>query len=107
MYVSNFFGQGGTWTQLATFWGTQNDWTKVQIDLSDWVGLSSVRIKFVLDDNRDTHTSSGINNHQRDGWFIDDVRIQDAPRGRGREPAGECHHAQHRSELDTEHECHV
>ncbi len=80
VYVSNFFGQGGTWTQLATFWGTQNDWTKVQIDLSDWVGLSSVRIKFVLDDNRDTHTSSGINNHQRDGWFIDDVRIQDAPR---------------------------
>ena len=79
VYISNFYGQGGTWTQLRSYWGKQGEWEMVQIDLADWAGLKSVRIKFVLDDARDTHTSSGINNHQRDGWHIDDVRIQDSP----------------------------
>ena len=75
VYISNFYGQGGTWQQLAYYSGTQSEWTKVQIDLSNWVGLSSVRIKFVLDDNRDTNGGYGEQNHQSDGWYIDSVRI--------------------------------
>ena len=67
VYVSNFFGQTGTWEQVATYWGVQADWVREQIDLSKYVGSSSVRIKFVLDDARDTHTSSGINNHHATG----------------------------------------
>ena len=77
-FSSNYFGQEGTWQQLATYYGTLNEWTRVAIDIPPtFAGLDSVRIKFVLDDNRDTHTSSGINNHQRDGWFIDNIRIEE------------------------------
>ncbi|MBA7612302.1 hypothetical protein ES703_19538 [subsurface metagenome] len=78
VYVSNYYGQSGSWEQLAYYTGTQSEWTRVQLDLSDYVGLSSVRIKFVLDDNRDTHTSYGEDNHQADGWYIDDIRISEA-----------------------------
>ena len=78
IYISNYFGQEGTWQSLATYWGTLNEWTRVTIDIpATFVGLDSVRIKFVLDDNRDTHTSSGINNRQRDGWYLDNIRIDE------------------------------
>ena len=79
VYVSTFFGKGGTWEQVGSFYGVLNQWTRVQINLSKWVGSSSVRLKFVLDDSQDTYTSSGINNHQREGWYLDDIRIQDSP----------------------------
>jgi hypothetical protein len=36
-----------------------------------------VRIRFVLDDNRDTHPWDGENNHRRDGWYIDNIRIDE------------------------------
>ncbi|MEK7353050.1 MAG: hypothetical protein AABZ77_00905, partial [Chloroflexota bacterium] len=80
VYVSNYYGQSGTWQELANYAGTQSEWTMVQLDLSNYVGLSAVRIKFVLDDNRDNQTYyGGDQSHQADGWYIDDIRIQNAP----------------------------
>ena len=81
LHISNFFGRAGTWEPLATFWGVVGDWTRFQVDIpSKYVGLNTVRIKFVLDDSRDTYTSSGINNH----------RIQLLPRRDGGQ-----HHTRH------------
>ncbi len=80
VYVSNYYGRPGTWQQVAYYTGTQAEWTQVQIDLTSFSGLNAVRVKFVLDDNRDTDGYSGENNAQSDGWYVDDIRVQDAPR---------------------------
>ncbi|MBI4283376.1 MAG: immune inhibitor A, partial [Chloroflexi bacterium] len=79
VYVSNYYGQSGSWQQLAAYTGTQSTWTRVKLDLSAYVGSPSVRIKFILDDNRDTETYyGGDQSHAADGWYIDDVRISEA-----------------------------
>jgi hypothetical protein len=61
---------GHTWTYLKYFDGTQLTWEQYQIDLSDpdYMG-DSTRIRF-----RVWCRSSGD-----DGWYIEDVRIKDAP----------------------------
>ncbi|MBN2384135.1 immune inhibitor A [bacterium] len=57
---------GSTWTQLASFNGTQSNWTEASYDLSAYVGNSNVQIRFRLD----TDGSQAY-----DGWHIDDVSI--------------------------------
>ena len=57
---------GNTWTEVATYTGTQSQWTFESIDLSAFCGLNDVRIRFRL-------TSDGA--VTEDGWYIDDVKI--------------------------------
>ena len=64
--VSDYYGQAGTWKTLATYSGTQANWVQGQVDLSDYVGLSNVRIRFRSYE------------YYGDGWYIDDVRIEDS-----------------------------
>jgi len=42
--VSDNYGQSGTYKIHKTYYRTQNDWIQEQIDLSEYVGLSNVRI---------------------------------------------------------------
>ncbi|NOY69713.1 MAG: hypothetical protein GXP53_09560 [Deltaproteobacteria bacterium] len=74
VYLSTQKGQPGTWTQLTAFSGS-SDWTYTQLDLSPWVGLPQVRIKFVMNDNNSSYGCSLT----RAGWTIDDVTIEEAP----------------------------
>jgi hypothetical protein len=69
--VSDNYGQSGTYTKLKTYSYTQDDWVQEQVDLSDYAGLSNVRIRFRL------YNYYGYSGY--DGWYIDDVRIEDAP----------------------------
>jgi len=78
--VSNFCGQAGTWDTLATFYGTQADWVRVQLDLSNYVGLSQVRVRFCLWGYSDNDAYGG---EIRDGWYIDDVNICEKPGSTG------------------------
>jgi hypothetical protein len=50
---------------------TQNEWTRLQLDLSPYMGSSEAVIRFQVED-----TSSSSNYY---GWFIDDVELHDAP----------------------------
>jgi len=76
VYLSTNKGQAGTWTQLASFKGSQSAWKKEQIDLSNWAGLPDIRIKFVMEDNR---SANGNCTERLAGWTIDDVALEDAP----------------------------
>ena len=67
-YVHISTDQGRSWIQLARYGGTQVNWNQRQLDLHDYAGLSEVRIRFRL------YTYSSY-----DGWYIDDVRIEDSP----------------------------
>ncbi|MBN2381737.1 hypothetical protein JXQ70_02545, partial [bacterium] len=58
--------EGATWTNIATFTGTQTSWTLENYDLSPYLGNSSVQIRFRLQTN---------NTGTRDGWHIDDVDV--------------------------------
>lgn len=60
---------GGAWTTLQRYQGTQNAWSNERIDLSAYAGHSDVRIGFRLYSNPDVHTA--------DGWYIDDVTVFD------------------------------
>ena len=56
---------GGPWTTLATYSGTQSAWQQVTLDLSAYAG-SQARIRFELvTDYSVTY----------DGWYVDDVQI--------------------------------
>jgi len=57
---------GQNWTALQKHHGSQPDWKKESIDLSEYEGSQSIKIRFRL-------TSDG--GTQRDGWYIDDVKI--------------------------------
>jgi hypothetical protein len=65
-YVEISTDYGDTWTSLASYSGTQASWKQHDppVDLSDYAGLSTVRIRF----RRYSHWGG-------DGWYIDDVRI--------------------------------
>ena len=67
--VSDSYGQPGTWAMLGQYDGTQASWVQQQVDLSDYVGLPNVRVRF----------SHYEQNGSCDGVYIDDVRIEDAP----------------------------
>ena len=73
VYLSTNNGQPGTWTQVGYFYGTRSDWGYDQIDLSQWAGLPSVRIKFEIVD------AVYGTNERGEGWTIDDVSVEEAP----------------------------
>jgi hypothetical protein len=74
VYVSGDNGQ--IWTSMAAWTGSRPDWTKVTLDLSQFVGSSDVRVRFSLDDNTE---SGGRPNDVAGGWWIDDLRVEDLP----------------------------
>ena len=63
---------GSTWINpaLAAFTGTQATMTREQLDLSAYAGSANVRIRFHLVTD---------NSVVMDGWYVDDVRIAEAP----------------------------
>lgn len=75
VYVSTNKGQPGTWTQVASFIGSQTAWKKEQIDLTAYHGQADVRLKFVMNDNPG---SDGVTQRAA-GWTIDDVVIEEIP----------------------------
>ena len=77
VYISTDHGHGGTWVQLASYSQSQGDWAQKQLDLTAY-RASTVRIMFVMDDNRDTHSYNSYHNRFGWGWDIDDVRIGEA-----------------------------
>jgi len=65
-YVSVSTNGGSSWTQVASYDGTQSTWTEEIIDLTPYVGTSQFKVRFVLD-------SDGW--ISEDGWYVDDVHI--------------------------------
>ena len=64
LYISN--NGGNNWNQIANI-SSNSTWQNAIIDLSKYIGLANIAIKF---------QSIGNNN---DGYFIDDILIDDAP----------------------------
>ena len=70
--IAYYDGQVWHWSTLATYgYGTQDNWQRVQLDLSSYAGQSQVKIRFCL--YEDSYSGVG------DGWYIDDVAIQEKP----------------------------
>ncbi len=65
-YVEVSTNNGSSWTDVATYDGSQSTWTEETIDLTSYVGTSQFKIRFLLD-------SDGY--IERDGWYVDDVLI--------------------------------
>ncbi len=62
---------GSTWTALgASYSGSQPWWSREQLDLAAFAGFVDVRIRFRL------VTDESV---QKDGWYIDDVTVGEAP----------------------------
>jgi hypothetical protein len=61
---------GATFTQVASFTGTNTTWTQATINLNAFAGQSSVRILFQL------FSDDSIT---RDGWYVDDVVVTGSP----------------------------
>ena len=59
---------GSAWTRVYNVLGTRTSWREQSIDLSQWKGQGNVFIRFRL--QTDGSTSA-------DGWYIDDVSIED------------------------------
>ena len=57
---------GGDWTDLAVYTGTQPAWTEVEIDLGEHAG-DEVLIRFLLETDYSVI---------EDGWYVDDVSIE-------------------------------
>jgi len=72
VYVSPDNGQ--VWYLMASYGGTAADWTKVSINLGQFVGAAALRVRFVMDDNSDIGSYPGSNG-QSSGWWIDDIRV--------------------------------
>lgn len=81
VYISKSFGQPGTWVQLYEIKGTStSDWSRVEIDLSNYT-IPNVRFKFIVDDQRDQNPGwNGDQSVTRNGWWLDDIRIEDRPK---------------------------
>ena len=77
MYVSDDAGHSGTWTQIAAYGGTNTTWTKVQLDLTQFAGQQRVRVMFRINDREDLNYPG--TNRQADGWYLDDIRIENQP----------------------------
>ncbi|MFQ5456791.1 MAG: choice-of-anchor J domain-containing protein, partial [Nitrospirota bacterium] len=62
---------GATWTEVASygFNQTQTHWAETSIDLSPYIGNTSVKVRFRLTTDRGNNA---------DGWYIDDVVIEEA-----------------------------
>jgi hypothetical protein len=61
---------GSTYTLLATYTGTDLDWTQATIDLSAYAGLPSLRVAFQIQSDAD---------QTGDGWYVDDVAVANVP----------------------------
>jgi hypothetical protein len=59
---------GSSWARVYDTTGDRDDWTLQQVDLSPWRGETSVRVRFFF------FTSS---TNVDDGWYIDDVAIDE------------------------------
>ncbi len=57
-------------TALAEYTGNLDGWSREQCDLTPYAGMPDVRVRFRI------NTDSSV---VRDGWFVDDVRIAEAP----------------------------
>ncbi len=79
VYVSKSFGGSGSWEQVATYNGVQNEWTQVQIDLTEFKGFGTVRVMFTITDDGGNQCCWVQPNSQADGWHIDDIRLKEAP----------------------------
>ncbi|MBM3306820.1 MAG: carboxypeptidase regulatory-like domain-containing protein [Candidatus Eisenbacteria bacterium] len=68
--VSVSANNGSSWTQVASYSGTQSAWTEVSFDVTAYA-TSQFKVRFALT------SDSWIT---RDGWYVDDVQIsRDAP----------------------------
>ena len=61
---------GSTYTLLATYTGTDLDWTQATIDLSAYAGVPSLRVAFQVQSDADL---------TGDGWSVDDVAVNNVP----------------------------
>jgi carboxypeptidase T len=61
--------EGGAWTTLASYTGSQSSWQQVDIDLSPFTG-QNLTIRFVME------TDYSVT---EDGWYIDDVVLAGNP----------------------------
>ena len=61
---------GGSWSPITSVTGSQPTWRRAQVSLEDYIGQSSVRIRFRL------ITDSSI---VQDGIYLDDIYIGEAP----------------------------
>ncbi len=66
-YVQAATDPNGEWTNLASVNGSQSTWEEVFVNLSPFVGSTTVYIRFLI-------TSDG--SITRDGWYIDDLTIE-------------------------------
>ena len=71
VYVSP--DNGGIWYSKAAYGGSSTSWTKETIDLSEFVGMAALKIRFRINDREDLNYPG--TNRQADGWYIDDVRV--------------------------------
>ena len=69
VWISTNNGQPGSWKRITDFRGTMSSYYESQIDLTPYVGLRNIRVKFEI---HDTIYSANDNS---DGWWIDSVRI--------------------------------
>lgn len=65
-YVEVSIDGGGTWTNVATYTGTNSQWTTEVVGLSNFAGSTNMMLRFRLVTN---------NSITHDGWYIDNVRI--------------------------------
>ncbi|MBN2564581.1 MAG: carboxypeptidase regulatory-like domain-containing protein [Candidatus Eisenbacteria bacterium] len=65
-YVEVSTNGGSSWTRLASYSGLLSEWAEVTLDISDYVGTSGFKVRFILD-------SDGW--IQKDGWYVDDVHV--------------------------------
>jgi hypothetical protein len=77
IYVSP--DNGNVWHQLSTRNGLSSAWTKVSLDLSQFIGSTELKVRFVIDDNRRNNNPSEARHNQNNGWWIDDIRVEELP----------------------------
>ena len=66
-YVEISSDAGLTWSQVAEYTGTLSSWTEEQLSLDQFLPANDLRVRFRLDTD-----GSGA----EDGWYIDDVQIE-------------------------------
>lgn len=69
-YVEASGDGGNTWANVATYTGTNPEWTTEPIGLRTFAGSAAFRLRFRL------VTNASVTD---DGWFIDNIRITEGP----------------------------
>jgi hypothetical protein len=65
-YVEVSTDDGATWLNVATYTGTNAEWTLELVGLRNFEGVTNLKLRFRLVSNADI---------AHDGWYIDDVKI--------------------------------